>query len=156
MRTEATYHAVMNSPLMTQELQQIYWVMWAPQLRGQPVESLTKAEMLQALELAGLRNNPASPWEKAIPIMSKMGLLKRGNKRHCTVKQKEDVTWQLTDANVPIKPKANKPSAKKFLKGVAQLESLIAHHDGIGDGYITQELRELHAWIRDKVPDPKQ
>ena len=156
MRTEATYHAVMSSPLMKQELQQIYWIMWAPQLRGQPVESLTKAEILQSLELAGLRNNPAAPWEKAIPELSKMGLIKRGNKRHCTVKQKEDVTWLLTDAQAPIKPKANKPSAKKFLKGVAQLESLIAHHDGLGDGYITPELRELYAWVRDKVPDPKQ
>lgn len=155
MKTEATYQAVMSSPLMTTELQQIYWVMWSPQLRGQSVESLTKAEIVQALEMQGMHNNPGAPWEKAVPALVKMGLLKKGNKRHCTVKNKEEVTWLLTDSSTPLKPMAPKPSAKQYVKSIAQLEAIIAHHDAHGDGFITPELRKLYEWVRDKVPTPK-
>lgn len=141
---------------MTLEMQQVYYILWAPHLGRQPVEGLTKAEIVQCLELIGQRNNQAAPWEKVVPVMVKMGLLKKGNKRHCTVKNKEDVVWTLTDLATPVRPKANKPSAKQFVRAVAQLESIIAHHTSLGDGFVTDELRKLHEWIRDKVPEPKQ
>lgn len=154
-RTNETYFAVINSPLMTDTLKQIYHVLWAPTVRGNPAEGLTKAEIVQNCEYMGCSKNPADPWEKAVPLLAKMGLAKRGSKRHCTVKNKEDVTWFLTDASVPLKTKSNKPSAKQYIKGVAQLEALIVHHTAQGDGLITPELTKLYEWVRDKVPELK-
>lgn len=157
MRTEATYNAVMGSPIMTDEGRQIYYVLWSPQLQGRLVEGgLTKAEIAYNCELMGCKRNPDAPWEKVVGVLKKMGLVKQGNKRHCTVKNKEDATWQLTDAQEPVRPKADKPSAKAYVKGVAQLETLIAHHKSQGDHLITPELEKLYEWVRGKVPDQKK
>lgn len=147
-RTNETYYAVINSPLLTDAMRQVYHVLWTP------VEGLTKAEIVQQCELQGMQKNNNDPWEKAVPVMVKMGILKKGNKRHCTAKHKEDVTWLLTDS-APAKPKANKPSAKQYIKAIAQFEMLIAQHKSYGDGLITPELEKLYDWVRDKVPDQK-
>lgn len=130
---------------MTQPLQQVYWALW-PYEQG-----LTKGEVAAALRNSGAIENDKTPWEKQLPLMAKMGLVKRGNKRHCTAKNKEDVLWVLTDVATPIKPKANKPSAAVYKRGVAQLESIFAHHDQAGDGFVTPDLRKLYEWVRDKV-----
>lgn len=148
-RTIDTWNSVMGSPLLTDAMKQVYYVLWSPP------EGLTKGEIERACRDQGIQKDAAAPWDKQIPVMVKMGLLKKGNKRHCSVKNKEDVAWMLTDLAVPIKPKSNKPSAKAYLKGVAQLEMLIVHHDTRGDGLITPELRKLYDWVRDKVPEPK-
>lgn len=143
-RTTETYTAIMGSPLMTSELQQIYWVLWGYEW------GLTKGETVAALK-AQIQPANDKGWEKGMGTLLKMGLLKKGNKRHCTAKNKEDVVWMLTDRAEPIKPKAAKPSAKAYLKAIAQFEMVIAHHDSKGDGFITPELRKLYDWVRDKV-----
>jgi hypothetical protein len=147
-RTDETWALVMASPLMNDAMKQVYYVLW------QPPEGLTKGEIEMTCKAVGIPKNPEAPWEKQIPVLVKMGLLKKGNKRHCKAKNKEDVAWVLTDLAVPIRPKANKPAAKAFLKAVAQFEMLMVHHDSRGDGLVTPELRKLYDWIRDKVPEP--
>ncbi len=141
-RNDQTYAAVMGSPLMTPELQQIYWLLWGYE------QGLTKGEIVAGLKAQVQPANDRG-WEKGVSALSKMGLLKKCTKRHCTAKNKEDAVWLLTDLAVPIKPKAPKPSAKAYLAAVAQLEMLMAHH--VNDGLVTPELRKLHAWVRDKV-----
>lgn len=145
MRTTDTYNAVMASPLMTPPLQQVYWALFPQQ------EGLTKGEVEMACLKQGWNKDSTLPWEKALPLLVKMGLCKRGSKRHCTARQKEDVLWVLTDSFTPTAPKPNKPSAKAYLKAVAQLEAVILHHDQRGDGYITPELRKLYEWVKGKV-----
>lgn len=152
-RTNDTYHAVMASPLLSDDLKQIYYVLWTPFAGGAQVEGLTKAEVVANCELNGFQKLHGSPWDKGVATLVKMGLVKKGNKRHCTVKHKEDATWSLTDAGLPVKPKANKPSAKQYIKGIAQFEMLIAQHKSYGDGLITPELEKLYEWVRDKVPE---
>jgi len=147
MRNDQTYAAVMGSPLLTNEMKQVYWILWSPP------EGLTKGEIEASLKAQNITKNPNAPWEKLIPIMVKMGVVQKGNKRHCTVKNKEDVAWTLTDSSMPSKPKAPKPSPKQFLKAVAQFEMVIAHHDSHGGNFITPELRKMYEWIRDKVPN---
>lgn len=143
-RNDQVYNAVTSSPLLTTPMQQVYWALW-------PYEAgLTKGEVTMALRNAQVVMDEKNPWEKQLPIMAKMGIVKRGNKRHCTAKNKEEVLWLLTDA-MPVKPKANKPSAKVYAKAVAQLETVIAMHDQAGDGLITADLRKLYEWVRDKV-----
>lgn len=141
---DSTFQQVMSSPLMTVTLQQIYWVL-------QQHDGLTKGEVTKTLQHYNVQEDEKNRWEKQIPVLVKMGLLKKGNKRHCTAKNKEDATWWLTELAVPLKPKANKPSAKAYLKAIAQFEMLIAHHDSKGDGMVTPELRKLYEWNRDKV-----
>jgi hypothetical protein len=141
--SEQTYAATMSSPLMTVPLQQVYWAL-------QSWGELTKGEITAALKANGVQQDEANPWEKQVPILVKMGVLKRGNKRHCRAKNKEDAVWVLLE-KTPVKPRAAKPSAKAYLKAVAQFEMVIAHHDGKGDGMITAELRKLYEWTRDKV-----
>jgi hypothetical protein len=139
----------MSSPLMNDVSRQVYYVLW------QYPEGLTKYEVTQLCEGQGIQKTPGQPWEKQVALMAKMGITQKGNKRHCRVKNKEDVVWTLTDASVVIKPKAGKPSGKQYIKAVAQLEMLIVHHDTKADGLVTPELRKLYDWVRDKVPDPK-
>jgi hypothetical protein len=144
-RNDQIYNSVMASPLMTPVMQQVYWALW-------PYEAgLTKGEVTLALRNANVVMDEKNTWEKQFPVMFKMGLLKKGNKRHCTAKNKEDVLWLLTDVATPAKPKANKPSAKVYTRAVAQLEAVIAHHDQAGDGFITADLRKLYEWVRDKA-----
>lgn len=145
MRTHETYNAVMASPLMVPPLQQIYWALFPH------AEGLTKGEVEMACIKAGYQKDASLTWDKALPILVKMGLAKRGSKRHCTARQKEDVAWVLTDSFTPVAPKPNKPSTKQYLKAVAQLEAVIVHHDQKGDGFITPELRKLYEWVRGKV-----
>lgn len=146
MRTDQTYYAVMQSPYMTDPLKQIYHALWtAP---------LTKGEVKMACMNMGLQDNPGAPWEKQVGVLAKMGLAKRGDKRHCKAKNKPDVVWELTDLSAPVRPKATKPSAKAYTKAVAQLETVIALHDQAGDGLISPELRKLYEWVRDKVAEP--
>jgi hypothetical protein len=142
--SDQTYNSVMGSPLMTVPLQQIYWVL-------QTHDGLTKGEITKTLQHYNAKEDETAKWERQVPLLVKMGLIKKGNKRHCTVKNKEDVTWSLIDGAAPSKPKAPKPSPKAFLKAVAQLEMLIAQHDQRGDGMVTPELRKLYEWNRDKV-----
>lgn len=144
-RNDQIYQSVTTSPLMTAAMNQVYWALW-PYEQG-----LTKGEVAMALHNAHVVANDKEPWEKQLPLMAKMGLVKRGNKRHCTAKNKEDVVWLLTEQAVPVKPKANKPSAKAYLKAVTQFEALITQHDQAGDGLITPELRKLYEWVRDKA-----
>jgi hypothetical protein len=144
-RNDQIYNSVMASPLMTQPMQQVYWALW-PYEQG-----LTKGEVTAALRNVGTVMDEKNPWEKQLPLMVKMGIIKRGNKRHCTAKNKEEVVWLLTDVATPLKPKSNKPSAAVYKRAVAQLESVIAHHDQHGDGFITPDLRKLYEWVRDKV-----
>lgn len=148
MRTTETYNAVMTSPLMTPVLQQVYWALF-PHEGG-----LTKGEVEMACLHQRWQKDPNAPWDKQLPILVKMGLCKRGNKRHCTAKNKEDATWVLTDSYTPVAPKANKPSAKQYAKAVAQLETIMAQHDQRGDGMVTPELRKLYEWVRGKVAAP--
>ena len=143
-RNDQVYNAVMASPLMTVPMQQVYWALWGYEA------GLTKGEVANVLRQAGTIADEKAPWEKQLPIMAKMGIVKRGNKRHCSAKNKEDVLWLLTEAT-PVKPKANKPSANVYKKGVAQLESIIAYHDQQGDGFITTDVRKIYEWVRDKV-----
>lgn len=148
-RTNETWAAVMNSPLMNDVSKQVYYTLWSYP------EGLTKGEIEDLCEKQGIAKTPGLPWGKQVAVMSKMGLTVKGNKRHCRAKNKEDAVWLLTDATEIIKPKANKPSGKQFLKAVAQFEMLLLHHDTKGDGLVTPELRRLYDWVRDKVPDPK-
>lgn len=145
---QETFQAVMSSPLMTVPLQQVYWVL-------QQHDGLTKGEITKTLQYYNTVEDEKNKWEKQVPILVKMGLVAKGNKRHCTAKNKEDATWSLTQLAVPKKPKVNKPSAKAYVKAIAQFEMVIAHHDQKGDGMITEELRKLYAWTRDKVEPPK-
>jgi hypothetical protein len=149
MRTLETYHAVMQSPLMTPELQQIYYVLFS----GSPETALTRAEIEAACKAQNWVDNDKAPWRKALPYLVKMGLMKRGNKRHCTQTNKPEVTWYLTDSAVPIKPKPAKPSGKQFIRAVAAFEALIVRHEQAGDMTVTPELRKLYEWIRSKVPE---
>jgi hypothetical protein len=81
-----------------------------------------------------------------------MGLVEKGDKRHCPVSNKEEQAWEITNLAQPIKPKANKPSAKAFTRGVDQLEMLMMHHQSQGDGLVTADLQLLFGWVKDKVP----
>lgn len=147
MRNDQTYASVMSSPLMTNEMKQVYWVLWSPP------EGLTKGEIEAACKAQNWTKNSSAPWDKMVSAMVKMGLVKKGNKRHCSVKNKEDFAWVLTDSATPSRVKAPRPSPKQFLKAVAQFEMVIAHHDSHGGNFITPELRKLYEWVRDKVPE---
>lgn len=141
--SDQIYIATMNSPLMTVPLQQVYWAL-------QTYGELTKGEITASLKSSNVVPDDANPWEKQVPLLVKMGVLKRGNKRHCRAKNKEDAVWVLLP-KAPVRPKAAKPGAKAYLRALAQFEMVIAHHDGKGDGMITAELRKLYEWTRDKV-----
>jgi hypothetical protein len=143
MRTIEMYHAVMSHPLMAApELQQVYWALFSVE------QGLTKGEVDLACQRQGW---PKAAWEKQLPVLAKMGLVKRGNKRHCTAKNKEDVVWLCTDSATPEAPKANKPPAKQYAKAVAQFEAIIIYHESRADGLLTPELRKLYEWVRGKV-----
>lgn len=152
-RTQETYYAVMNSPLVTDAEKQAYHILWTPTLGNQLVtDGLTKGEVAMQCELQGWPKTASESWEKAVAMLSKFGLVKKVTKRHCTAKHKEDVVWALTDS-LPIKPKANKPSAKQFPKAVAQMEMMMVYHESRGDGMVTPELTKLYEWVKDKIPE---
>lgn len=140
----------MSSPLMTDALKQVYYVLW-PYPAG-----LTKGEAAAACKAQSWTPDTRNPWDKAVAHLEKMGLAKKGDKRHCTAKNKPEPVYFLTDLTTPIRLLAPKPTGKTYTRGVAQFEMVIAHHDSHGDNFITPELRKLYEWVRDKVPDKKK
>jgi hypothetical protein len=149
-RTQEQWNAVMSSPLMTREIYEVFFTLWSSPT------SLTKAEVDAACKHYNFVKNQGAPWEKQLPLMRQMGIVKQDNKRHCSVKNKPETTWTITDATTLKKPKVAKPSAKKFALAVAQLDQLIAYHERAQDGAITADLKKLADWVRDKVQPAKQ
>lgn len=149
-RDQATYDSVMSSPLMTPQTQQVYWVLWSA------MDGMTRGEIKHACEAQQWQEDETNTWSKTVSLMSKMGLVEKGNKKHCPVAGKEDQLWEITNKTQPIKPKANKPAAKMFERGVEQLEVILATHDARGDGLVTEDVRRVFEWVKDKVPSKAQ
>jgi hypothetical protein len=124
-----------------------YWVLW-----NNP-DGLTRGEIARDCKAQGWEEDETLTWSKTVSEMSKLGLVERGIKRHCAEANKEDQVWEITNATTVKRIKAPKPSTKKYERAVDQLEILMIHHDGKGDGMVTPELRDLFSWLKDKISD---
>ena len=148
-RDPATYEGVSRSSLLTPACQQAYWALWGA------IDGLTRGQVAQVCAGKGWKESGKDTWSKAISLLVKMGVVEKGNKRHCPVTNKEEQAWEVSKQAAPIKPKANKPSAKMFERGVEQLEILLLSHQSKGDGLVTEDLQRLFEWVKDKVPTSK-
>lgn len=147
VRTPEHWSAVMASPLMTKEIYEVYSALWGAQ------DGLTRGEIERQCLSWGWQKNPEKPWDKTVALMSQMGIAKRGSKRHCSVKNKPDVVWVLTEATVLRKPKVPKPSAKKYAAAVRELQQMLDYHRQ--GGPVSAELEKLVSWVVDKAPEVK-
>jgi hypothetical protein len=143
-RNPETYQRVMGSGLLSVPMQQVYWALW------QFPQGLTKGELELFLRQNSVSKDENAPWDKQVGVMVKMGIVAKGDKKHCPAKNKEDATWRLT-SSLPTKPKAGKPSAKRYKKAVEQLEAILSQHRGLGDGMVTPEVQALYEWVKDKI-----
>ena len=145
-RDEATYAAIMAENI-SPAVKCVYWVLW------QYPDGLTRGEIGRRCAQQGWQEDETETWSKTVSHMFKVGLLEKGSKRHCEIANKEDQVWEITTAKTTKRVKAPKPSAKKYAKAVDQLEILIIHHSHAGDGMVTDELKGLFEWLKDKLPE---
>lgn len=92
---------------------------------------------------------------KRLSELEKMGVVRAGIPRICTVTQREAIEWEVT-GRPPVRPvagaNAGTPSRKVFKAAVEELLSLVRFRKLHDPGYaIPEELLSVGKWLRKKT-----
>jgi len=107
---------------------------------------LTGSEVNEALD--------SSSGHKRLSELCKMGVVRAGNPRLCSVTKREAIAWEVT-GRMPSKKPPNPdttPSRKQFEDGLAEIRALIVFRKLHDPAYkVPPELTQVGLWLRKKA-----